>query len=196
MNPTDRQNIALFGGSFNPVHIGHLMVAQYVAQFTRVDRVWMLVSPRNPLKPDSPLAPDSQRLEMTRIACVNDTEIVASDFEFSLPVPSYTFKTLQKLSQAYPQFRFTLLIGADNWLVFEKWREWKKILAEHDILIYPRPGYDIDTATLPPNVHYLSECPVCSISSTFIRNAIKSDRSVSHFLPEGVYQYIMKHNIY
>lgn len=196
MNPPDRLNIALFGGSFNPVHIGHMMVAQYVAQFTNINRVWMLVSPRNPLKPDLPMAPDSQRLEMVRIACGNDTEILASDFEFSLPIPSYTFNTLQMLSKAYPQFRFTLLIGADNWFVFKKWHEWEKILSNHDILIYPRPGYEVDTATLPPNVHYLSECPVCSISSTFIRNAIKSGHSVSHFLPEGVYPYIMKHNIY
>lgn len=196
MNPPDRLNIALFGGSFNPVHIGHMMVAQYVAQFTNINRVWMLVSPRNPLKPDLPMAPDSQRLEMVRIACGNDTEILASDFEFSLPIPSYTFNTLQMLSKAYPQFRFTLLIGADNWFVFKKWHEWEKILSNHDILIYPRPGYEVDTATLPPNVQYLSECPVCSISSTFIRNAIKSGHSVSHFLPEGVYPYIMKHNIY
>ncbi len=191
-----RQNIALFGGSFNPIHTGHMMVAQYVAQFTDIDCVWMLVSPSNPLKTGLTLAPDRQRLEMVEISCAGNHDIRPDDFEFALPQPSYTYNTLRKLSETYPDFKFTLLIGADNWLIFDKWREWEKILANYDIMIYPRPGCEIDTSTLPPSVRYLSSCPQCSVSSTFIRNAIKSGRDVSHFLPHGVYSYILEHNLY
>lgn len=196
MTPPRQQNIALFGGSFNPVHIGHMMVAQYVAQFTPVDQVWMLVSPRNPLKPDSPLAPDSKRLEMLELACAGDPQILASDFEFSLPTPSYTCNTLSKLKESFPHLSFSLLIGADNWLLFHQWRSWEEILTNYPIYIYPRPGYEIDSESLPPSVTYLSECPTSSLSSTFIRQAIRQGKNISHFLPAGVYNFILNHNLY
>lgn len=192
----ERRKIAIFGGSFNPVHVGHMIVAQYVAEFTDADEVWMLVSPRNPLKAGTVMARDEARFELVRIACEETPGVVPSDFEFSLPQPSYTYITLQKLAETYPDKEFRLLIGADNWLVFDKWKNSDEILANHEIMIYPRPGYDMNPNNLPKGVRYLSECPVCSLSSTLVREAIKSGRCVSHFVPKGVYNYIMNNKLY
>lgn len=191
-----KDKIAIFGGSFNPVHVGHMVVAQYVAEFTDVDGVWMLVSPRNPLKPDALMASDEARLEMVKIACEESRRIVSSDFEFGLPRPSFTCVTLRKLAEAYPDKEFCLLIGADNWLVFNKWKNHDEILSNYKIMIYPRPGYEIDPNNLPDGVCYLKDCPVCSLSSTIVREAVKSGLCVSHFVPWGVYNYIKNYNLY
>ncbi len=189
--------IALFGGSYNPVHVGHMMVASYVAQFTDVDEVWMSVSPLNPLKADvaSELSSDAHRIDMLRIAIANASHIKVCDIELSMPQPSYTVDTLRELSSRYPDCRFVLIIGSDNWLVFDRWRDWRSILASHDILIYPRPGYPIGDLSEYPNVR-LIEAPVADLSSTWIRRSLRAGKNMNYFLPPGVGSYILSHNLY
>lgn len=188
--------IGIFSGSFNPVHTGHLMVANYCAQFCGLDRVWLMVSPCNPLKADRALMPQQERLEMCRMAVESCPRVIASDFEFSLPVPSYTYRTLTQLREKFPDDDFTLIIGADNWLCFEKWRDWQKILRDFHVLIYPRPGYPLDAAKLPSGVRMVSDpdAPLALISSTFVREAMGQGKSVAWFIPPQVENYIKSKN--
>lgn len=191
------RRIALFGGSYNPVHVGHMMVASYVAQFTDVDEVWMSLSPLNPLKAGiaSEISADGDRLAMLRIATDSSSHISVCDIELSMPQPSYTADTLRVLSSRYPDYRFVLLIGSDNWQVFDKWRDWRSILAGHEIMIYPRPGYPVGNLADYPNVK-LIEAPVADLSSTWIREALHNGKDMNNFLPPGVYSYIQSHNLY
>lgn len=184
--------IGLLGGSFNPVHAGHLMLAQYVAEFTGIDRVWLMLSPLNPLKADNAdaPAPNINRLEMLELATYADPNIEPCDIELHMPLPSYTYLTLEKLAEKYPEHRFHLIIGADNWLEFHRWRCADRIIASHPIIVYPRPGYDIDPAGLPESVTLLSGVPVTEISSTFLRRSLAEGKRVSHFMPHGVQEYI------
>ena len=161
-------SIAIFGGSFNPVHYGHVAIAKSVVESGLVDEVWLMVSPRNPLKEESDLMPDDQRLALVRKAVEGIEGVKACDFEFHMPKPSYTYLTLRRLRKAYPDVEFSLLIGADNWLIFEKWKNAEEILLSTPIIIYPRKGSEIDVATLPPNVTFL-DMPLYNISSTEIR---------------------------
>lgn len=184
--------IGILGGSFNPVHTGHLMVANYCAQFCSLDEVWLMVSPCNPLKVDQALMPQEDRLEMCRIAAEVCPNVKASDFEFSLPLPSYTRKTLTELREKFPDDEFTLIIGADNWLCFDKWRDSQLILRDFDVLIYPRPGYPLEDSQLPPRVRMVTDpdAPLALISSTFVRKTLKEGRSVAWFIPPQVEKYI------
>lgn len=193
---TKARKIGIFGGSFNPVHIGHTIIASYLQQTCGLDEVWMMLSPLNPLKTAAaPPAPDNHRLAMLRIATEAISGVTASDFELSLPLPSYTYRTLSALRGHYPDYEFTLIIGADNWTNFEKWRDHDKIIAEFPILIYPRDGYSFDADSLPSRVS-AAQCPKIEISSTFIRQSISDGINVNLFLPEGVYSYIKQNNLY
>lgn len=191
-------NIGIYSGSFNPPHLGHAMMAAYISGFvSEIDRLWLLVSPHNPLKDNQSLAPFPNRLDMATTMADNIPGVSASDFENTLPLPSYTINTLQTLSDKYPRHHFTLIIGADNWQIFHRWRDHQEIISSHGVIIYPRPGYDIDTSTpLPDNVKYLSDAPMTDISSTFIRQTIATGHDMSIFLPPGVYDYIKAHNLY
>lgn len=187
--------IGIFSGSFDPVHCGHAMAANYLAQYCGLDRVWMMPSPLNPLKTASPPADASRRLDMCRIVAAKCAGVHVSDFEFSLPSPSYTYRTLSALRETYPQHDFVLVIGSDNWLSFKKWRNPEEIISEFGLIIYPRPGYDVE-GPLPENVILLKEAPVALISSTFIRQAVASGRNLNYFVDSDVADYIRMNSLY
>ena len=182
-------NIGIFGGSFNPIHIGHLALANYLCEYGEVDEVWFLVSPHNPLKERGDLWPDELRLQLVQIAIDGYKKFRASDFEFHLPRPSYMVNTLRALRESYPEHEFTLIIGSDNWEVFPRWYKYDELLAENKLLIYPRPNHYVAIDTLPQNVR-LVETPLLEISSTFIRQALSEGKEVRYFLPEKVYNHI------
>lgn len=180
-------NIGIFSGSFNPIHIGHLALANYLCEYEELDEVWFLVSPQNPLKQNRELMADEWRLHLVRLAVEGYPRFRASDFEFHLSRPSYTIHTLDKLQAAYPEHTFHLIIGSDNWQLFPRWYQWERILQEHRLIVYPRPGYSVDVDTLPAGVK-LSSAPTFEISSTFIRQALQEGRDVRYFLHPAVYE--------
>ena len=186
--------VGIFSGSFNPIHIGHLALANYLCEYGYVEEVWFLVSPRNPLKQDSLLMADELRLELVRLATEDYPHFRASDFEFRLPRPSYTVHTLEELHKAYPQHAFHLVIGSDNWQLFPRWREHERIMRENRILIYPRPGYPVDKATLPEQVQ-LTDAPMLDISATFIRQAMEEGKDIRYFLHPRVWKRLQEINI-
>ena len=175
--------IAIFGGSFNPIHTGHIALAQAVQKQCGLDEVWLMVSPQNPLKRnDSDLLDDELRLQIAQKALEDVEGVKACDYEFSLSKPSYTWNTLQHLSKDYPEDTFVLLIGGDNWAHFQRWRHWKDILWHHDIIVYPRDEYrgTIDVPLLP-------------ISSTEIRQRVRAGESIKGLVPESVETLVKKY---
>ena len=194
--------VGIFGGSFDPIHNGHIRLAQYVLDHTDLDEVWLMVSPLNPLKPQGYVATDGQRLEMARLAVSDIPGIHVSDFEFTLPIPSYTYNTLTKLKETYPGIDFRLIIGGDNWSSFYRWRNPQKILEEFGIIVYPRPGEEIPDP--PAGVFILNGAPQMQISSTSIRNLLSSAPGITpssrnflqHSLPPKVKSYITTHHLY
>lgn len=198
MSKTDskRKQIGIFSGSFNPIHIGHVMLANYITEFTYIDEVWFVVSPHNPLKEANGLADEKTRFEMCEIAVQKMDKLKVSNIEFSMPKPSYTIDTLDRLKRDYSALDFTLIIGADNWSNFHLWKDFERIRKEDRILIYPRLGEEliIDTQFR----HNVRPCnaPVLQISSTFVRSSIGEGKNISSFLPNGVYEYIITHKLY
>lgn len=165
-------NVGIYGGSFNPVHFGHVGLAKWVIEHTDLDELWLLVSPNNPLKPAGSLAPEEERLHGVQEAVKDIPGLIASDFEFSLPRPSYTANTLRALQKTYPEHEFTLLIGEDNLAIFNQWREYEFILENFRIFVYPRKGtitYHPSQITNAKNIIFLEDAPYFDISSTEIR---------------------------
>lgn len=187
--------IGLFFGSFNPVHNGHLTIAQYMAEFSVLDQVWMVVSPQNPLKPAGSLLQDYQRLHLVELGIGDYRKLKVSKIEFELPRPSYTIHTLAYLREKYPQHDFALIMGADNLESFHKWKNYELILEDHDIFVYPRPGYDGGDLKNHPRIHW-TDAPIMEISSTFIRHAIKQRKDVRFMMPEKVWDYIEEMSFY
>ncbi|WP_283685505.1 nicotinate (nicotinamide) nucleotide adenylyltransferase [Dysgonomonas sp. Marseille-Q5470] len=188
--------IGIFSGSFNPIHVGHLILANYIVEYTDIEEVWLLVSPLNPLKSEDDLSDKYVRLEMTKLALEGYPKIKASDFEFDLPKPSYTINTLDALKVKYPEHDFTLVIGADNWAIFESWHETDKILENYKLKIYPRLGFRIKIPDrLKQKVEAL-DSPIIEISSTFIREGIEVGKNMRPFLTENVYDYIIEKGLY
>lgn len=194
MADLQKEIVGILGGSFNPVHIGHMMLAQYLTQWKYVDRVWLTLSPLNPLKEAAGLIPDMKRLAMITLATKGAVDIETCDIELSMPRPSYTIDTLDLLSKRHKNKRFKLIIGSDNWRIFDKWREHQRILDEYGVLVYPRPGYPIDSVYV--DGMEVIEAPTVNISSTFVRDAIIRGRDVGYFLPAGVYKYIRDNRLY
>lgn len=188
--------IGIYSGSFDPIHTGHAMVANYVAQWGGVDEVWLMVSRLNPLKEGHNPVADHHRLSMASLVSEGCRHVNVSDFELSLPLPSYTYVTLCKLREKYPQHEFVLIIGSDNWHSLDKWRDPDKIISEFGLIVYPRPGYDMPDV-LPDGVIPIGdEAPVAFISSTFVRNAVAEGGNVNYFVPCGVAEYIRVNNLY
>ncbi|MBP3212482.1 MAG: nicotinate-nucleotide adenylyltransferase [Prevotella sp.] len=187
--PTFRKGkkVGIYGGSFNPIHRGHIALARQMLRKAHLDEVWFLVSPLNPFKQASTdLLYDQTRLLLTRQALADEPRLVASDYEFHLPRPSYSWDTLQALSRDYPEHEFVLVIGADNWLAFDRWYHAEDILDSYPIVIYPREGCPIDAATLPPTVR-LVKTRLYNVSSTDIRRRIREGRPVRRLLPPAVH---------
>ncbi len=162
--------IGIYGGSFNPVHFGHVGLAKWVIENTDLDELWLLVSPNNPLKPAGLLAPEEERLAAVQEAIQDIPHVLASDFEFSLPRPSYTANTLRELQKKFPEHEFTLVIGEDNLAIFDQWKEYEYILANYRIFVYPRNQINPNILN-NPNIVFLREAPTFDISSTAIRHS-------------------------
>lgn len=182
-----RRVVGIYGGSFNPIHLGHTKLGEWLCQEDYVDELWFLVSPQNPLKQRADLMSDELRLRLARLAVEESNVLHVSDFEMQLPRPSYMVNTLASLRNAYPDNDFVLVIGADNWTCFSSWHKSEEILAHHDIIVYPREGNEIDTSTLPDNVR-LVNAPLYKISSTEIRAAMKTPEYQGEWLHPKVWE--------
>ena len=188
-------HIGLFFGSFNPVHIGHMMLANYMVEFTDIEKVWFVVSPHNPLKQKKSLLHQNQRLHMVNLA-IGDSDLFSSNnIEFSLSQPSYTINTLTHLHEKYPQHVFSLIIGQDNLVTFNKWKNFEEILKKHKLFVYPRPNVTSSEFDNHPSV-ILTQAPQVDISSTLIRNAISESKNMAFFVPQHVWQYIDEMSFY
>ena len=178
-------SIGIFGGSFNPIHNGHIALAKAFLEKENLNEVWFMVSPQNPFKVNQQLLADHLRLELVRKAIADNPHFRASDYEFQLPKPSYTWNTLQHLSHDYPTHRFTLLVGGDNWAAFDRWYHAEDILSNYKIVVYPRRGQEIDKSTLPTNVSLL-QTPLIDVSSTDVRQRVEQGEDISKLVPEEI----------
>ncbi len=188
-------NIGLFFGSFNPIHIGHLIIANYMATQTDLDEVWIIVSPQNPLKVKTSLARDHDRLHLVRLAIDDNPALRVSDIEFRMPKPSYTVDTLAFLKEKHPQHQFSLIMGGDNLKTLHKWKNYDLILRDHNIYVYKRPEYELGDLANHPRVS-LFEAPLMNISASYIRKCINEGKSVRYLVPEPVYEYLSGSNLY
>lgn len=188
--------IGIFGGSFNPIHTGHAILANHIVQNTGIDRLWLMVAPQNPLKPGCDPSYDTHRLHMAQLVASQSAGVEVSDFEFSLPYPSYTINTLDALSRRYPEHQFQLVVGADNWALFDKWREPERIINEYGLLIYPRRGFEVVIDDAIKDKVRLVDAPLVEISSSCIRRLIASGGNISFLVPHSVRDYIKSHNLY
>lgn len=203
------RKVGLYFGTFNPVHVGHLIIANYMADHTDLDEVWMVVSPQNPLKEKKSLLPDYQRLELVRIAIEDNEKLRASDIEFKLPIPSYTAKTLAYLKEKHPSNEFALIMGEDNLRTFHKWYNHEQIIENHQIYVYPRAltiqekeemtstsGGSENVFSGHKNVTLCDEVPVMKVSSSFIRKLIEEGKDARYLMTEPVYKYVDEMNFY
>lgn len=189
---------AVMGGSYNPVHCGHIAVAEYVLQHTGVERVVLMLSPQNPLKSVIDLLDDRHRYAMLQIAVLGHRGLVASDLELTMPKPSYTINTLDRLRSLYPDTHFKLLIGGDNFLIFNRWKAAQRIIDEYGLIVYPRGGEKSESGKQreeQTNVEFV-DAPLYDISSTQIREAIKAGDNVSELVDNKVLEYIYTHHLY
>lgn len=178
--------VGLFFGSFNPIHIGHLIIANVVLEFSGLEEVWFVVSPQNPFKKKRNLLHEFDRFDMVRLAIADNQKLRTTDIEFRLPKPSYTITTLAALSEKYPQHSFKILMGSDNLKYFHRWKNYQLILEEYGVLVYPRPGSSIETTNLTHKNIVPVEAPFIQISATFIRKLIKEGRSIRYLVPQAV----------
>lgn len=189
--------IGLYFGTFNPIHVGHLIIANHMAEHSDLDQVWMVVTPHNPLKKKSTLLNDFHRLQMVHLATEDFPKLKPSDIEFKLSQPNYTVNTLVHLEEKFHNHEFSLIMGEDNLKSLHKWKNYEVILQNHDIYVYPRISSEVDNLELKnhPKIH-LIDAPVVEISSTFIRNNIKAGKNIQPLLPSKVWTYIDHNNFY
>lgn len=188
--------VGLFFGSFNPVHVGHMVLANYMLGFTDLEKVWFVISPHNPHKSKASLLHERHRLQMVQIAVEDDNRIRASDVEFKLPQPSYTVHTLAYLKEKYPEHEFVLIMGADNLLGFHKWKNYEEILKHHELYVYPRQDSAPETELARNSRVKLIPAPRIEISSTMIRQAVRDKIDIRHFLPPAVWEYMKEMHFY
>lgn len=187
--------VGLYFGSFNPIHIGHLIIANHLQQFSDLDQVWFVVSPQNPFKEKSSLANDYDRLHLVNLAIEDYPHLKASNVEFSLPKPSYTIDTLVVLEEKYPEHEFSLIMGMDNLTNFHKWKNHEQILKNYSIYVYPRIGSEPGPWAHHPKFQFIN-APIMEISSTFIRQSIKENKNIRPLLPEKVWKYLDGSSLY
>ena len=189
--------IGIFGGSFDPIHIGHAIIAQHIINSGVVDRLWFMVSPLNPLKVDKDRhVADTDRLRMVEMVSRPMEGVETSAFEFSMPRPSYTIDTLNALQAKFPDDEFYLVTGGDNWQIFDKWRNSEEILAKYHLLIYPRLGYEVVIPDELKDRVTLLDAPIIELSSTEIRERLAKGLSVRYSVPDEVLGFIERHNLY
>ncbi len=187
--------IGLFFGSFNPIHVGHLIIANYMATQTDLDKIWIVVSPQNPLKPKNSLARDYDRLHLVKLAIEGNPNLEASNIEFDLPKPSYTIDTLAYLKEKHPKHEFVLIMGGDNIGTLHKWKNYELILRDHQIYVYQRPSYDLGELATHPSVQ-LFDAPLMQISASYIRKSIKAGDSIQYLVTDPVYQELISSGMY
>jgi nicotinate-nucleotide adenylyltransferase len=188
-------NVTLYFGSFNPVHTGHLIIANHLINFTETDEVWLVISPQSPFKKRKNLADSYDRLHLVELAIENDDKIKSCTIEFDLPVPNYTIDTLTYLQERHPDHNFSLVMGSDNIKSFHKWKNYEMLLEHYSIYVYQRPGSITEQYNEHSNVHYL-EGPLLDISSSFIRKLIKEGKSIRYMVSDKVFDYISESNMY
>ena len=191
-------NIGLYFGTFNPIHIGHLAIANHMVEFSDLDEVWMIVTPHNPFKKKTSLLADNHRYQLVQIATEDYPKLKASNIEFNLPQPNYTVNTLAHISEKYPKHNFNLIMGEDNLAFFHKWKNYEVILENHKIYIYPRVHKDSVAKTQfdeHPSIQKV-DAPIMEVSSTFIRKSIAAKKNIRALLPCKVWQYIDEMNFY
>ncbi len=189
--------IGLYFGTFNPIHVGHLIIANHLAEHSDLDQIWMIITPHNPFKEKKTLLDDYQRLHLVNLATEDYPKIKPSDFEFKLPQPNYTVNTLAHLQDKFPQHKFSLIIGEDNLKNLHKWKNYETILENHEVYVYPRISSDLENIQFKnhPKIHIVN-APIVEISSTFIRENIKNRKNVQPLLPNKVWEYIDKSGFY
>lgn len=189
--------IGLYFGSFNPIHIGHLVIANHMAEYSDLDQIWFVVTPHNPFKKKSSLLDNYQRLEMVYQATKDYIKLKPSDIEFGLPQPNYTVNTLAHLEEKYPDHEFALIMGEDNLKSFHKWKNYQVILENHHIYVYPRiSDSKVETQFDGHEKIHLVNAPIMQLSSTFIRQAIKDGKNIEPMLPKNVWKYLDEMNFY
>ncbi len=187
--------IGLFFGSFNPIHVGHAIIANFMVEHTDLKQVWLVVSPHNPHKKKSTLANDYERLHLVNLAIEDNSNLKASNIEFSLPQPSYTIDTLTYLTEKHPDKEFVLIMGGDNLGTLHKWKNYELLLKHHQIYVYQRPSYDLGELVTHPSIQ-LFEAPLMQISASFIRKNIKNQKSIRYLVPDKVFQYLEGSSLY
>ena len=190
-----KKKVGLFFGSYNPVHVGHLIIANYMATQTDLDEVWLVVSPQNPLKKKSTLARDFDRLHLVRLAIEECPNLKASNIEFDLPKPSYTIDTLTYLNEAHPDNDFVLIMGGDNLGTLHKWKNYEQILNHHQIYVYQRPNYELGNLATHPAIK-IFEAPLMQISASYIRKCIREGNSIQYVVTQPVFEYIASSSMY
>ena len=186
--------IGLFFGSFNPMHIGHKIIASYLVEFSDLDKVMFVVSPQNPFKEKQSLLDQYHRLMIIRMEIEDNSNLKVSDIEFNMPQPSYTIDTLTRLKELHPENKYGIIMGSDNLQNFHKWKNYQQILDNHAIYVYPRPGFKINM--VKENIHVVKGVPQMAISASFIRSSIKNRRDVSYLMPEKAWKYTDEMNFY
>ncbi len=187
--------VGLFFGSFNPIHIGHLVIAESMLDLAGLDRVWFVVSPQNPFKRQNSLLHEFDRYDMVKLAIEGNPRLGVTDIEFGMPKPSYTVDTLTFLRELYPSYEFSLMMGEDNLTHFPKWKNYEEIINNHNVLVYPRPG-ETNSPLLDGEAIKLIEAPMMNVSATLIRKKVKADQSLKYLVEDKVAEYIDKKGFY